>query len=110
MFDTHCHIDLQDFDEDREEVISRAEKSGFSHFMIPGIELDCMDKIKKISESHPNVYFASGIHPNNAADLVSDWADHVRKNAFHPKCKAIGEIGIDYYREYCPVSEHIMYT
>ncbi|MBQ4513031.1 MAG: TatD family hydrolase [Anaerolineaceae bacterium] len=102
MFDTHCHIDLPDFDEDREEVISRAKKAGFSHFMIPGIELDCMDKIIQITESNSNIYFASGIHPNNAAELVPDWAEHVRKNASHPKCKAIGEIGIDYYREYCP--------
>ncbi len=102
MFDTHCHLDLPDFDEDREAVIRRAEEAHFSHFMIPGIELKWMGKIIGICEAHPNIYFASGIHPNNASDLVPDWADHVRENAAHPKCKAIGEIGVDYYREYCP--------
>ena len=100
MFDTHCHLDLPDFDEDREAVIRRAEEAHFSHFMIPGIELQWMEKIIGICEDHPNIYFASGIHPNNASDLVPDWADHVRENAAHPKCKAIGEIGVDYYREY----------
>ena len=70
--------------------------------MIPGIELNEMEKIIKISEREPDVFFASGIHPNNAADLDPEWADGVRKNAHHPKCRAIGEIGVDYYREYCP--------
>lgn len=102
MIDTHCHLDLPDFDEDRDEVLKRARNSGFESFMVPGIELDAMGKIIEMSESEPDVYFASGIHPNNAAELIPDWLDHVRKNAAHPKCRAIGEIGMDYYREYCP--------
>lgn len=102
MIDTHCHLDLPEFDEDRDEVLKRARNSGFESFMVPGIELDAMGKIIEMTESEPNVYFASGIHPNNAAELIPDWPDHVRKNAAHPKCRAIGEIGIDYYREYCP--------
>ena len=57
---------------------------------------------RQIAEANEQVWFASGIHPNNASDLIPDWADEVRKNAAHPKCKAIGEIGVDYYREYCP--------
>lgn len=101
MFDTHCHLDLPDFDQDRDEVISRAQNAGFEAFMIPGIELFHMEKIIQIAESYPSVYFASGIHPNNAADLSPDWAEGVIRNAGHPKCRAIGEIGIDYYREYC---------
>ena len=102
MFDTHCHLDLSDFDEDRAAVLKRANEAGFDHFMIPGIELCAMEKLIGIAEANEQVWFASGIHPNNASDLIPDWADEVRKNAAHPKCKAIGEIGVDYYREYCP--------
>ena len=102
MFDTHCHLDLPDFDEDRSEVIQRAKDTGFDYFMVPGIELASMPGIKQISENFPEIWFASGIHPNNAADLIPDWADRVRDNTKHPKCKAVGEIGMDYYREYCP--------
>ncbi len=102
MIDTHCHLDLPEFDEDRDEVLKRARNSGFESFMVPGIELDAMEKIIEMAEREPDVFFASGIHPNNAAELIPDWLDHVRKNAAHPKCRAIGEIGIDYYREYCP--------
>ena len=102
MFDTHCHLDLPDFDEDREKVISRAQNMGFDHFMIPGIEAASMEKIIGIAEAHDGIWFASGVHPNNAADLDPDWADDVIEKAAHPKCRAIGEIGVDYYREYCP--------
>lgn len=102
MIDTHCHLDLAEFDEDRDEVLQRARNSGFESFVVPGIELDAMEKIIKLAEAESDVYFASGIHPNNAAELVPDWLDQVRKNAAHPKCRAIGEIGMDFYREYCP--------
>ncbi len=102
MFDTHCHLDLSEFDEDRDAVLQRARNTGFTHFMIPGIELASIGKIRKISEENENVFFASGIHPNNAADLVLDWDEHVIRDAVHPRCRAIGEIGMDFYREYCP--------
>ncbi len=102
MFDTHCHLDLSDFDLDRDEIILRAKNTGFQYFMIPGIELSSMTKIIDICEQNDEIYFASGIHPNNAADLVSNWAEGVIENTKHTKCKAIGEIGMDYYREYCP--------
>ena len=102
MFDTHCHLDLNDFDEDRDAVLQRARNTGFTHFMVPGIELATIGKIRKISEENEGVFFASGIHPNNAADLVPDWDEHVIRDAAHPRCRAIGEIGMDFYREYCP--------
>ncbi len=102
MIDTHCHLDLPEFDEDRDEVLKRARNSGFEAFMIPGIEPGAMGKIIEMAENEADVYFASGVHPNNAAELPPDWPDQVRKSAVHPKCKAIGEIGVDYYREYCP--------
>ena len=102
MFDTHCHLDLPHFDEDREEVIQRARNTGFTHFMIPGIEPETSEKIRNIAEAHADIYFASGIHPNNAANLETDWDKLVIQEAQHPKCKAIGEIGIDYHWDFCP--------
>lgn len=102
MFDTHCHLDLTDFDEDRDQVILRAKNTGFDYFMIPGIELDSINKIISITEKYKEIYFASGIHPNNAADLIAEWDNCVIENSKYEKCKAIGEIGLDYYREYCP--------
>lgn len=102
MFDTHCHLDLSQFDPDRADVISRAKDAGFTHFMIPGIELCTVGKIRQIAEEDPAVWFASGIHPNNAADLAPGWDEQVIRDAEHPKCRAIGEIGMDYYWDDCP--------
>ena len=102
MFDTHCHLDLSEFDPDREDVIKRANEAGFTHFLVPGIELATIERIKTIAETHDGIFFASGIHPNNAAGLVPDWDERVIRDADHPKCRAIGEIGMDFYREYCP--------
>ncbi len=102
MFDTHCHLDLPQFDADREEVIQRARDAGFGYFMVPGIEFATIGTIRALSEENPDIFFASGIHPNNAADLPGDWETRVRRDADHPKCRAIGEIGMDYYWDFCP--------
>ncbi len=102
MFDTHCHLDLPHFDADRQAVLERARSAGFDHFMIPGIELATIGKIKSIAETESDVRFASGIHPNNARDLASDWDMRVIDDAAHPKCKAIGEIGMDFHWDFCP--------
>ena len=100
MFDTHCHLDLPHFDEDRDEVICRAREAGFTHFMIPGIEFATIGKIRAIAEDNAGI--ASGIHPNNAVDLPDDWDERVKQDALHPKCRAIGEIGLDHYWDDCP--------
>ncbi|MBQ6509259.1 MAG: TatD family hydrolase [Flexilinea sp.] len=102
MFDTHCHLDLPHFDEDRPDVIRRARDAGFTHFMIPGIEFATIEKIRTIAEENDGIWFASGIHPNNAADLPEDWDERVKQDALHPKCRAIGEIGLDHYWDDCP--------
>ncbi len=102
MFDTHCHLDLPHFDADRQAVLKRARSAGFDYFMIPGIELATIGKIKSIAETESDVRFASGIHPNNARDLASDWDVRVIDDAVHPKCKAIGEIGMDLHWDFCP--------
>ncbi len=102
MFDTHCHLDLPHFDADRQAVLKRARSAGFDYFMIPGIELATIGKIKSIAETESDVRFASGIHPNNARDLASDWDVRVIDDAVHPKCKAIGEIGMDFHWDFCP--------
>ena len=110
MFDTHCHLDLPHFDEDRAEVIRRAQNAGFTHFMVPGIEFATIGKIRTIAEENAGIWFASGIHPNNAAVLPEDWDERVKQDAHHPKCRAIGEIGLDHYWDDCPhdVQERVL--
>lgn len=107
MIDTHCHLDLPDFGSDLEQVIQRAVEAGFDRFLVPGIEFATIERIKSLAECTPAIFFASGIHPNNAAELPEDWAERVEEDARHPKCLAIGEIGLDFYREYCPPEQQL---
>ena len=107
LIDAHCHLDMPDFESDLDEVLKRAENAGFCAFIIPGIEQSCMSRIIKIAGENPAVFFASGIHPNNAADLPEDWEAQLIENARLDKCAAIGEIGLDFYRDYCPADIQI---
>lgn len=107
LIDTHCHLDLPEFDEDLADVLSRAADAGFGKFIIPGIELKSMPKIIDMAGNDPAIFFASGIHPNNSSDLPDDWDAQVIENACLDRCVAIGEIGLDFYRDYCPPETQI---
>jgi TatD DNase family protein len=68
MIDTHCHIQTEQFDEDREEVISKAGAAGVSHFIVPAIDLESFDATLKITSEHPNIFCGLGIHPHSAKE------------------------------------------
>jgi TatD DNase family protein len=95
--DTHCHLDLNKFDEDRQAVLQRATEAGVTHILIPALDLESSLSAINLAESHPNVYAAVGFHPTDL-DKFSERAFEEAKNlTSHAKVVAIGEIGIDYY-------------
>jgi TatD DNase family protein len=100
--DTHCHLDFDAFDEDRSAVLERARQSGIVRILIPGIDVDSCIKAIRLTEEHEEIYAAVGIHPNSA----NAWVDHtyatLEEMADRPKVVAIGEIGLDYYRDRTP--------
>lgn len=95
IVDTHCHLDDHRYDEDLEAVIKRAQSEGVERFVIPGADPRTLHRAVEISERFPSVYFAVGVHPYDARVY-----DRVSLEPFvtHPKCVAIGECGLDYYR------------
>jgi TatD DNase family protein len=97
LIDTHCHLDLPQFDGDREEVISRAEAVGVRILINPGIDLDSCRRALALAERHRCIYAAVGVHPNDCAGFDDGTLMVLRKLASHPKVVAIGEIGLDYY-------------
>jgi len=97
LVDTHCHLDLQQFDGDREEVIARAEAAGVRIIVNPGIDLDSCKRALALAGRHPGIYAAVGVHPNECAGFDDGTLAALRKMAGHPKVVAIGEIGLDYY-------------
>ena len=99
LIDTHAHLCDQAFDDDRDEVILGFREQGVSKV----IEIACdpagFDKAKDLADRHECIYLNFGIHP----EYASDWADKdisfLREYLRHPKCVALGEIGLDYYWE-----------
>jgi TatD DNase family protein len=97
LVDTHCHLDLRQFDGDREDVIARAEASGIRIIINPGIDLDSSQRALALSERYRNIYAAVGVHPNECAGFDDGTLAALGRLASHPKVVAIGEIGLDYF-------------
>lgn len=102
LVDTHCHLDFNAFDADREQVIARARDAGVEKIMDPGINLETSAAALRLAERYPEVFAAVGIHPNDALSMTQSAMDELRQMAQHPRVKAVGEIGLDYYRQHAP--------
>jgi TatD DNase family protein len=97
LTDTHCHLDFNRFDEDREAVIQRAAESGVTRILIPALDHESSLSAIELAESHPHLYAAVGFHPTDLDKFSEKTFEETRKLAGHAKVVAIGEIGIDYY-------------
>ena len=95
IIDTHCHLDDNRYDNDLDEVLENAYKNGVKSMIIPGADLKTLSKAVKISENHEDIFFAVGVHPY---DIDEYSRDELEKFIHHPKCVAVGECGLDYYR------------
>jgi TatD DNase family protein len=99
LVDTHCHLDFPLFDPDREAVIEKARKRGVGYIINPGTNLETSQMAVRLSESHPGIFAAVGIHPSE----ISTWDDQTEKRLWDllekTRVVAIGEIGLDYYHQ-----------
>jgi TatD DNase family protein len=100
--DTHCHLNFNSFITDLDLVINRAQECGIEKIVVPGTDLVTSQEAVVICERYCNLYAAAGVHPNDAAGWDNHTKHEVSKLAQHPKVKAIGEIGLDYYRNRAP--------
>ena len=100
MIDTHCHIDEEAFEPDREEVIARQQQSGVQAMIIPGVNVASINSVMELCHAHPGYcYPALGLHPE---DVKADWREQLATveaaiRAHREELVAIGEIGLDYY-------------
>lgn len=102
LIDTHAHLDFPEFDTNREEIIIRAREAGVEIIINAGAGLEASQAGVALAETYPQVYAAVGIHPHEAKTLNEDVLTELRALAQHPKVVAIGEIGLDYYRDLSP--------
>lgn len=96
-FDTHAHYDAEQFDADRDRVLSALPAAGVELAVDPGCDLTSSRAALALAERYPFLYAAVGYHPENCAPYREEDLDQIRDMARHPKCVAIGEIGLDYY-------------
>lgn len=96
-FDTHAHYDDGAFDEDRDDLLPLLNAGGVELIIDPGCDVKSSCAAVALAEKYPFVYAAVGVHPENITDFSMDELGEIRALAGHPKCVAIGEIGLDYY-------------
>ena len=84
LIDSHCHLDLEQFDTDRVAVLERARTAGVQVIVNPGIDLKHSRQAIALAEAYPEVYAAVGIHPNSSGDFTPATVDQLRSLATHP--------------------------
>lgn len=100
FIDTHTHLDGKEFDEDRDDVISRAKEAGVGKVFIPAIDLPSVDTVLATCSRYPGyAYPMIGLHPEEVKADWSDVLDKMRQRLDQPEHPfiAIGEVGLDYY-------------
>jgi len=98
FIDSHAHLQWSSFDIDRAQVIERAKKAQVNCIVNIGFDIDGCLKGIKLAETYPNLYAAVGIHPHSANQFDEKTLTRIRALATKPKVVAIGEIGLDYFR------------
>ena len=98
FYDTHAHLDYDDYRPDFAEVLARAQAAGISRIIAIATDLASSRRAIALAEQHDLIYAAVGWHPGNAHEAPGDIRAELRDLARHPKVVAIGECGLDYYR------------
>lgn len=102
LIDTHAHLDFPEFANNLEEILDRAGKSGVSGVVTIGIDLESSRKAVRLAHTHPEVYATVGIHPHDAFVLAIHEREALEALAGQERVLAIGEMGLDYYRDRQP--------
>ena len=102
LTDTHCHLNLNTYQDDLLAVLNRARANGINRILVPALDLESSREILDLADTHEFLYAAVGVHPNSAATWNSKSFEDLNSLASHPKVVAIGEIGLDYYRDRAP--------
>ena len=97
IFDTHAHYYDDAFDADRDALLSALPERGVDLVVCPGCDLESSRQSRDLAERYGYLYFAAGFHPENLEGVSLSDLEQVRALCAHPKCVAVGEVGLDYY-------------
>ncbi|MCP1492224.1 TatD DNase family protein [Peribacillus frigoritolerans] len=102
LFDTHVHVNAEQFNEDLEDVINRAKEAGVDNMVVVGFDRPTIIRAMELIETYDFMYAAVGWHPVDAIDMTEDDLQWIEELSNHPKVVAIGEMGLDYHWDKSP--------
>ena len=102
LFDSHCHLDDEQFDADREALIGSLPGQGLACCLTVGSDLVSSERNIALAAKYAFLYAAAGIHPHAAADAPRDYLEKLRALLLSPKVVALGEIGLDFHYDFSP--------
>lgn len=98
LIDTHTHLYLDEFDQDRQEIVDRAVSSGVEKFFLPNLDSGSLQALHELSDLYPErCYPMMGLHPSSVKENYVEELERIKKQFQHRKYIAVGEIGIDLY-------------
>ena len=107
MIDSHAHLDFKEFDRDREEAIKRFFDAGGEKMINVGCDLSSSERSVELASKHKNIFASIGVHPHDAQTLDETAMKKLEELAKNKKVVAIGEIGLDYFRNLSPKERQI---
>lgn len=112
LIDTHCHLDMEHYSSDLDEVLGRAVSKGVKLIITVGIDLESSRKALILAEKYSEVFATVGVHPHNVNGIAENVYEEMATLARHPKVVGYGEIGIDLYYDHAPedVQKHCFST
>ena len=102
LFDTHAHLHVPEFDADRPEMLARARQAGVTRMLTIGTEVPTSRAAIALAEAEPDVWASVGVHPHDAAEADADVLAEIERLASAPRVVAVGEIGLDFFRNLSP--------
>ena len=97
LIDTHCHLNLKQYDKDREQVIKSAEKAGVTRILIPSVDVGTSESALALADAYNNITVGVGVHPNSTGDFTDDTLQTIADLSYNKQVVSIGEIGLDYH-------------
>jgi TatD DNase family protein len=102
LFDTHVHLNAEQFNEDLQEVIDRALAEGVTNMVVVGFDEETIKKAIELAETYDFIHASVGWHPVDAIDMTPEHLEWLKELSSHPKVVALGEMGLDYYWDKSP--------
>jgi TatD DNase family protein len=102
LVDSHCHLNYDYAPKSADDLVREAHEAGISRLLTVGTDLGALEAMVAISERHEHVYHTVGVHPHEASTMAPGDLERLEQAAAHPKCRAIGEIGLDYHYDHSP--------